>query len=115
MDKKPETLIKLEKMLDCYAKELGKLRDFNISNTRAKKLRELYESYTESPYDMNFIIDRAGDFLGGRLLLAGGGPTVWLDTKKAELIGIWGETITKPVIVPDCISDFLEDQYELTK
>ena len=31
-------------------------------------------------YSIRYIIDGSGEYLGAKLMLAGGGPTVWLDT-----------------------------------
>ena len=41
-------------------------------------------------YDIRYIVDREKRYLGAELMVAGGGPTIWvnLDTKYVE--GYWG-------------------------
>ena len=47
-------------------------------------------AWMEDVYDIRYIVDRDKRYLGAELMVAGGGPTVWvnLDTKYVE--GYWG-------------------------
>ena len=47
-------------------------------------------AWMEEVYDIRYIVDREKRYLGAELMVAGGGPTIWvnLDTKYVE--GYWG-------------------------
>ena len=47
-------------------------------------------AWMEDVYDSRYIVDREKRYLGAELMVAGGGPTIWvnLDTKYVE--GYWG-------------------------
>ena len=47
-------------------------------------------AWMEDVYDIRYIVDREKRYLGSELMVAGGGPTIWvnLDTKYVE--GYWG-------------------------
>ena len=47
-------------------------------------------AWMEDVYDIRYIVDREKRYLGAELMVAGGGPTIWvnLDTKYGE--GYWG-------------------------
>ena len=47
-------------------------------------------AWMEDVYDIPYIVDREKRYLGAELMVAGGGPTIWvnLDTKYVE--GYWG-------------------------
>ena len=47
-------------------------------------------AWMEDVYDIRYIVDREKRYLGAELMVAGGGPTIWvnLDTKYVE--GYWG-------------------------
>lgn len=44
----------------------------------------------DSALDIEFAIDRRGKFLGARLLVAFGGPNIWVDTRFDRVEGYWG-------------------------
>ena len=47
-------------------------------------------AWMEDVYDIRYILDREKRYMGAELMVAGGGPTIWvnLDTKYVE--GYWG-------------------------
>ena len=45
--------------------------------------------YMEDVYDIEWITFQDGTFKGARLLVAGGGPTVWVNVKTDEVEGYW--------------------------
>ena len=47
-------------------------------------------AWMEDVYDIRYIVDREKRYLGAELMVAGGGPTIWvnLDTKYVE--AYWG-------------------------
>ena len=41
-------------------------------------------------YDIRYLVDREKRFMGAEILVAGGGPTIWVDTFKEQVTGWWG-------------------------
>ena len=53
--------------------------------------------YMEDVYDIEWITFQDGTFKGARLLVAGGGPTIWVNVKTDEVEGYWaGDHCTEP-------------------
>jgi len=68
--------------------------------------------FMDGVYDIRYIVDREKRYLGAELMVAGGGPTIWvnLDTKYVE--GYWGgDKVTEPFIDNIGLDDYLEDMY----
>ncbi len=69
-------------------------------------------SWMEDVYDIRYIVDREKRYLGAELMVAGGGPTVWvnLDTKYVE--GYWGgDQVTEPFTDNLGLDDYCEEMY----
>ena len=41
-------------------------------------------------YDIRYLVDSRKRYMGAELLVAGGGPTVWVDTWRGQVKGWWG-------------------------
>ena len=53
--------------------------------------------YMEDVHDIEWITFNDGTFKGARLLVAGGGPTIWVNVKTDEVEGYWaGDHCTEP-------------------
>ena len=46
--------------------------------------------FMEGVYDIRYLVDREKRYLGAELLVAGGGPTIWVDTFREQVTGWWG-------------------------
>ena len=69
-------------------------------------------AWMEGVYDIRYIVDREKRYLGAELMVAGGGPTVWvnLDTKYVE--GYWGgDQVTEPFTDNLGLDDYCEEMY----
>ena len=69
-------------------------------------------AWMEDVYDIRYIVDREKRYLGAELMVAGGGPTIWvnLDTKYVE--GYWGGArVTEPVTANLGLDDYCEEMY----
>lgn len=58
------------------------------------ELNEEGEQYTAMDYvaealDLKYIVGSDGGYIGARLLVCFGGPTVWVDTKTNTVEGYW--------------------------
>ena len=67
-------------------------------------------------YDIKYTVDGDGTYLGVRIMLAGGGPNVYLDTYHEEIQGYWGGDSCKLIISDfDYIDDYWEEMYGCLK
>ena len=46
--------------------------------------------WMEGTYDIRSLVDGQKRFLGAEILVAGGGPTIWVDTFREQVTGWWG-------------------------
>ena len=46
--------------------------------------------WMEDVYDIRYLVDREKRYLGCELMVAGGGPTIWVNTWTKEVEGFWG-------------------------
>ena len=89
----------------------------SISDPLKKEDRETIEvcpasDFMEGVYDIRYIVDREKRYLGAELMVAGGGPTVWvnLDTKYVE--GYWGgDKVLEPFIDNLDLDGYCEEMY----
>ena len=68
--------------------------------------------WMEGTYDIRYLVDREKRYLGAEILVAGGGPTIWVDTWRDQVKGWWGGD---KVIVPYAdnlgLNDYCEEMY----
>jgi len=70
------------------------------------------EAFMDAVYDIRYIVDREKRYLGAELMVAGGGPTIWvnLDTKYVE--GYWGgDKVLEPFIDNLDLDYYCEEMY----
>jgi len=69
--------------------------------------------YLENALDFQWITSNELEFLGARVLVAFGGPNVWIDTHRKEVEGFWWGSYAKSEIHSDPmgLNDALEDLY----
>jgi len=104
-------------------------------NTTERELRDMCRHYAEDvcngemlfypdddgderyeAYDIKYTIDGDGTYRGVRILLAGGGPNVYLDTYHEEIQGYWGGDSCKLIISDfDYIDDYWKESYKCLK
>ena len=46
--------------------------------------------WMEGVYDIRYLVDREKNYLGAQLMVAGGGPSIWVNTWTKEVEGYWG-------------------------
>jgi len=51
---------------------------------------ETAAKWMEDTYDIRYLVDRDKRFMGAEILVAGGGPTIWVDTFREQVTGWWG-------------------------
>ena len=70
------------------------------------------EAFMDGVYDIRYHVDREKRYLGAELMVAGGGPTVWvnLDTKYVE--GYWGgDKVLEPFTDNLDLDGYCEEMY----
>ena len=55
-----------------------------------EKREETAHDWMEHTYDIRYYVDRDKRFLGADIMVAGGGPTIWVNTYTKEVEGYWG-------------------------
>jgi len=69
-------------------------------------------SWMEGTYDIRYLVDSRKRYLGAKILCAGGGPTIWVDTWTREVEGYWGgDRVTEPFADNLGLEDYCEEMY----
>ena len=55
-----------------------------------EKREETASDWMDGVYDIRYIVDREKRYLGAELLVAGGGPTIWVNLESMYVEGYWG-------------------------
>ena len=68
--------------------------------------------FMEDVYDIRYIVDREKRYMGAELMVAGGGPTVWVNVYTKEVEGYWGfDKVIEPFIDNLGLDDYCEEMY----
>ncbi len=61
-------------------------------------------------YSYSFVIGSDKKYKHVRVMVAGGGPNIWIDTQDQEVQGFWGSYVyKKPIYNLDHVDDYFED------
>ena len=68
--------------------------------------------FMEDVYDIRYIVDREKRYLGAELMVAGGGPTIWVNLNTMEVEGYWGgDRVNVPFSDNLGLDDYCEEMY----
>ena len=68
--------------------------------------------WMEGTYDIRYTVDREKRYMGAELLVAGGGPAIWVNTYTKEVEGYWwGDKVLEPFTDNLGLDDYCEDMY----
>ena len=68
--------------------------------------------FMEGVYDIRYLVDSSKRFLGAELLIAGGGPTIWVDTFREQVTGWWGTDRVQWYYQDNIgLNDYMEEMY----
>ena len=68
--------------------------------------------WMEDGYDIRYLVDREKSYLGCKLLVAGGGPTIWVNTWTNEVEGSWaGDRVTWAYQDNIGLDDYCQEMY----
>jgi len=77
-----------------------------------EKRQETAGEWMEGVYDIRYLVDREKRYMGCELMVAGGGPTVWVNVYTKEVEGFWGfDKVIEPFIDEIGMDDYLEEMY----
>ena len=69
-------------------------------------------SWMEDVYDIRYIVDREKRYYSAELMVAGGGPTIWVSLNEMMVQGYWGgDRVNVPFIDNLGLDDYCEDMY----
>ena len=72
--------------------------------------------WMEDVYDIRYIVDREKRYYSAELLVAGGGPTIWVNLNTKEVEGYWGgDRVNVPFSDNLGLDDYCEEMYASTK
>ena len=73
---------------------------------------ETASSWMEGVYDIRYIVDREKRYFSAELLVAGGGPTIWVSLNEMEVQGYWGgDKVLEPFIDNLDLDGYCEEMY----
>ena len=63
-------------------------------------------------YDIRYLVNRDKQYLGAEICVAGGGPTIWVDTFEQQVKGYWGrDRVTVPFCDTIGLDEYCEEMY----
>ena len=69
-------------------------------------------SWMEDVYDIRYIVDREKRYMAAELMVAGGGPNIWVNLDTMEVEGYWGrDRVTVPFRDSLGLDDYCEEMY----
>ena len=77
-----------------------------------EKREETAHEWMEGTYDIRYYVDSSKRYLGAEIMVAGGGPTVWVNTYTGYVEGYWGgDKVLEPFIDNLGLDDYCEELY----
>tara|TARA_Y100001963_G_scaffold80425_1_gene111590 strand:+ start:99 stop:467 length:369 start_codon:yes stop_codon:yes gene_type:complete len=68
--------------------------------------------FMDHVYDIRYLVGSDKEYLGAKLMVAGGGPTIWVNTWTKEVEGSWGaDRCTHYFIDNIGLDDYNEEMY----
>ena len=110
-DKVSEAELQLRRMVDAYAEDVinGKMKFYQADEDENDE--DVYEAYS-----IKYVVDQDGRLVDVIIMLAGGGPNIWLDTHAQEIQGFWGGIkYTKGIYNHEYIIDYFDEMYSCLK
>ena len=63
-------------------------------------------------YSIRYLVDHKKRFLGAEVMVAGGGPTIWVDTFREQVTGWWGSDRVQWYYQDNIgLNDYCEEMY----
>ena len=79
---------------------------------KIKKQEDRITEWMEGVYDIRYIVDREKRYMGAELMVAGGGPTIWVNLYTKEVEGYWGSDRVQWAFQDNLgLDDYCEEMY----
>ena len=83
-----------------------------ITDEDGEKRQETASEWMDDIYDIRYYVNREKCYLGAEILVAGGGPTIWVNTYTREVEGYWGgDKVREPFADELGLDDYCEEMY----
>lgn len=113
----------LKKYVDGIRDDIKNIYEADYTDEEREAMEENGEAYDLYSYfadvlDMEYTVDRSGEYLGAKIYVTLGGPNVWIDTREGYVKGAWGtdrEEAWLPSEICDEIDDIFREYYETTR
>ena len=77
-----------------------------------EKRTETASDWMEDVYDIRYIVDREKRYYSAEMMVAGGGPTIWVNLNTGYVEGFWGgDKVEQPFTDNLGLDDYCEDMY----
>ena len=77
-----------------------------------EKREQTASDWMEGTYDIRYLVDREKRYMAAEIMVAGGGPTIWVDSWENEVKGYWGsDRVTCPFADNIGLDDYCEEMY----
>ena len=87
------------------------VRDIAMSINSPEK-GDTASKWMEDTYDIRYLVSSDKNFLGSEILVAGGGPTIWVDTFREQVTGWWGTDRVQWYYQDNLgLNDYMEEMY----
>ena len=101
----------LRRMCKSIANGISEPEEITDEETGEKRT-ESAGDWMEGVYDIRYIVDREKRYYSAELMVAGGGPTIWVNLNTKEVEGYWGcDRVTEPFIDNLGLDDYCEELY----
>ena len=101
----------LRRMCKSIADDISNPRMRRDEETGEKREQSAHE-WMEGTYDIRYIVDREKRYYSAELMVAGGGPTIWVNLNTMEVEGYWGsDRVNVPFIDNLGLDDYCEEMY----
>ena len=117
MIKAGEDLEKLKKKSETCEEQLRRMcktiaEEISDENNTMKQL----EAFMEGVYDIEWVTFQDGSYKAARLLVAGGGPSIWVNLQTKTVDGYWwGDTCKCPFVDYLGLDEYLEELHASSK
>ena len=98
----------LERMVKNIAEDITKGEDVNLPGTEWPP-----QKYLEDVYNIEWITHQDHSYKAARLLVAGGGPNIWVNLQTNTVDGYWGADKRSWGFVDNIgLDDYLQEMHE---
>ena len=104
----------LRRMCKNIAKSISEPQEITAKEEFGKleKRTETASDWMEDVYDIRYIVDREKRYYSAEMMVAGGGPTIWVNLNTGYVEGYWGgDKVEQPFTDNLGLDDYMEEMY----